>query len=34
MKHALYFAVSVLISPALAYWQVSKEPPTAQVAED
>ena len=22
MKHALYFAVSVLIFPALAHWQV------------
>jgi ketosteroid isomerase-like protein len=30
MKHALNFAVSVLIFPALAYWQVSKEPFTVQ----
>jgi ketosteroid isomerase-like protein len=26
IKHPLYFAVSVLIFPALAYWQASKEP--------
>ena len=26
MKHPLFFAVSILIFPALAYWQASKEP--------
>ena len=30
MKHPLYFAVSALIFPVLAYWQVSKEPSTVQ----
>jgi ketosteroid isomerase-like protein len=32
MKHQLYFAVSILIFPALAYWQVSKEPSPVQVS--
>jgi len=30
MKRPLYFAVSILILPTLAYWQVSKKPSTAQ----
>jgi hypothetical protein len=30
MEHPFYFAVSVLIFPALVYGQVSKEPSTVQ----
>jgi ketosteroid isomerase-like protein len=32
MKNQLYFAISILIFPALAHWQVSKEPSPVQVS--
>jgi ketosteroid isomerase-like protein len=32
VKHQLYFAVSILIFPAFAYWQVSKEPSPVRVS--